>query len=422
MGIQLLAGTHCLVVPGQNWILARQSPLEVMTSLLRWIFSGLMLSSLCCAAAPKTTLITVLTDAECEKFGRELADSVNKANPMRIVEALDLTGFADRVMVGLDFNQNERSQFLEGLSRSFKSGLQKQFAIWKNGRFVRVAVVNGEKRVLLRLLSSDGTLNFIDWVCERNAAGDVIIVDGLPFVTGELMSETSRRAVLPLLAESKKGFIERLTTKESAYVREIASINQAIKLIQEGSNNEASGILEALPGEVKIMPFVLALRLRAAQSSSKKVYLAVIEDWERALPDNPSLDLISIDGCVMRKDYAGCIDHIESLQKRVGPDGYLRALKGNVSFMNHDIEGARTSFKAAVAIEPTLARTYDMWFGVEMQAKNWGGLVEALSAFESNFPKADIWAGIQAKASWADFRASKECQLWLEKRTAKTVK
>jgi len=46
-------------------------------------------------------------------------------------------------------------------------------------------------------------------------------------------------------------------------------------------------------------------------------------------------------------------------------------------------------------------------------------MAEALTAFDSNFAKADIWTGIQSEESWAPFRESDACKAWLKKRAAK---
>jgi hypothetical protein len=44
-----------------------------------------------------------------------------------------------------------------------------------------------------------------------------------------------------------------------------------------------------------------------------------------------------------------------------------------------------------------------------------------LQAFETAFPKADLWKAISSDASWADFRESAECKAWREAKAGATA-
>lgn len=388
-----------------------------MKSPIRWLgLALLLLSGVGCATAADKIVKAAPTDSECETFGRQLADAVNRGEPLKMVQAMDFQAFGDRVVKGLDLNEPDRTEFIKGLSNGLKSTMESQFKIWKTARFIRVTKVEGEKRILVRVLSEKGSMNFLEWVCAPNAAGGLKTVDCYPYITAELMSQTSRRSVLPFLAEKKKGFIERLTSNENFYVRHFPRIKEALAAMQTGDGKKASAILEALPDEVKMMPSVLTMRLQASQSVDEKIYLRVISDWEKARPGDPSLDLVAIDGGFLRKDYADCLRRINSLEKRVGPDGWLECLKSVVMNLMDDLVGARAALKQAIAIEPTLTNSYDLWFAIELKTKDWAHLVEAVTSFETNFPNANIWDGIKEDASWAEFRESKECQEWFAQR------
>lgn len=363
-----------------------------------------------------TTTKPALTDGACEKLGRELVGFVNSGEPAKMADTLDLHAFVQRSFKGLDVPANTASEFGDGFIGSFKTSLR----VWKNARFVRVFTQDGEKRILMRVISEEGAFNYFEWVCAPKVGGGAKAVDLLTYLNGELVSQTARRTILPILAESQKGFFERLTKGEGAYVKSVPKMEKAVNLVHAGKSAEALAILEQLPAEVKTSSAGLMVRLQAAQGTGNDdAYLRVITDWETARPDDPALVVVSIDGHLMRKDFARCLQSLDAVQKRVGGDGYLQALKANVHNMAGEPAKARTAIREAVALEPDLTTSYDIWFGFELQEKNWGGLVEALTVFQKNFPSADIWGYIKGEETWAPFRESAECKSWLEKRASK---
>jgi hypothetical protein len=218
--------------------------------------------------------------------------------------------------------------------------------------------------------------------------------------------------LLPSVLELNKSFLDRLTSEEGAYAKSMAVVQHATEEIQHGQTAPALQELSALPPEVRSQRMVLLLRMAAAQQSSQKAYLEVITEWEKAFPNDPTLDAISIDGCFLRKDYSGAAAHLVALQKTTGPDGYLEILRASMQQMSGEHEAAVVTIRHALAVEPTMVRAYDVWFDLERKANNWKGLVVALEAFQAAFPHADLWHSIEADASWADFRASAECQAW----------
>lgn len=371
----------------------------------------------CClwsAAEDSKTVIPAPTDAELERFGRELAQYVNDGEPAKMADKMDWEVFASRITRGQDLKGISSAEF----TRHFASSWKKSLVMWKHGRFVRVSTVNGERRGLLRVISEDGAINFIDWVCAPNADGSIKTIDFFSYLTAELASDTVWHGLLPLFADLHKGFLERLTKGDSEFSRAMPKLKEALGLFRAGNATKAMNILEDLPEEVKVAPLCLLARLQVAQATgSDDAYLRVISEWEAARPGDPALDVISIDGHLMRKDYARCIHSIESLQKRVGADGYLQAMKANVHLMAGSVDQAHAVILEAVALEPDLMNSYEIWFGIELESRNWNGLVAALTKCETNFPKTDIWAGFEAEESWAPFRESAACKVWLEKRT-----
>lgn len=362
-----------------------------------------------------------ISDDEAAQFGRSLAALFNAGKSDEVLRNIDLFALGNRGMHGLDLDDNERSEIVSGAARGLRESMGQQFKQWTSSRFIRVNEVAGEKRVFLRVVSAAGMFNFFDIVCARKAAGGLKAVDVFILLSGELMSATLRRSVLPAVLEQKKGMLERLVSTESEQMKAMPTLQQGTAALLKGEYATALAAFESLPREVQTPQFVLQLRLQAAQRCGEQQCLKVIEEWERNYPGDPTLDMVSIDGCFLRKDFSGASRHLESLQIRTGPDGYLEIMRALMLKLDGRPVEAVKAVKHALAVEPSLTKAYDVWFDLEHSARNWPGIVAALQAFETAFPKADLWKAISSDASWADFRESAECKAWREAKAGATA-
>ena len=336
-----------------------------------------------------------------------------------VITAFDPFLLTDRVLRGIEIAEAERQAFRgEFLSRS-RETFSREFAKIKKARFLRVLSVDGELRPLVRILTAEGALNFHAYVVARRANGRLKWFDAHVYLGGELMSETMRRLVLPAFTQKNDGLLARLARGEGSYVKSIAQIQKVQELMRAGDAKGAKAILDGFPPELKNTKGILGVRLQVAQGLGGTEYLAVIDDWSRAFPGDPSLDLVCIDADFVRKDYLGVVRRLDSLQRQLGGDPYLEFLKANSLMMAGRFDECRTIARAVLAEDPSLASVYDVLLQIELDAKNHPGVVALLDEIEAAYPGADMAAGIAQPAAYATFRASPEYARWLEQRAAR---
>lgn len=384
-----------------------------MTHVFRFL---LLTLAFVCAAAPARAAETAISEAEAEQFGHEFSAYFNEGRAGEIFGVFDLMSLGNRAVAGMDIPDKERTELVQGLVQGMRTSLGKQLAVWTSARFIRVLEVDGEKRILVRVLSEEGAFNFFEAVCARKASGSLKAVDLHTYLTGELMSLTVRRALLPAISQLKGGILERLGNKDQSYLKSLEKMQQGTQALMSEEFEKALNIFEALPDSLRNELFVLTQRLMAAQRCEEKRYLAVIDDWRKAYPNSSTLDMVSIDGCVMRKDFKGAAAHLVALQKRTGPDAHLEVLRGNILGMGGERAEALEIVKKAVALEPKLQTGYAVWMTLERDGENWKGVITALDAFTKEFPNLDFWPVIEGDEAWAAFRNSDECKAWRAKK------
>lgn len=362
--------------------------------------------------APATAAAAALpSEADCAAFGRAIAALLNDGKAAEAIQQLNKVALVNRISAGLGYSESEARDFQAGVLKTLPTSLQKQLETFTSARFLRVQTVAGERRALLRFVSEEGAVNYIALICDQRGTGPVHWTDAFMYMMGETISQSTRRTVLPLVAQSKKGMLEKLTGSDSAFVTHFATVNQASQLLQKGKFVEAWSACEKLPDSLKKDRTVLMLRLRLAQSIDDTKYLRVINDWQAAFPGDATLDFISIDGDILRKDYASALKHIDSFAQRIGGDAYLDFLGANVLIMAERYDDARARARAALAVEPTLASAFDALLTITLKTKNYAETVKVLEELRSVYPAINL-DSIAADKEYAEFRLSRAYRDW----------
>lgn len=391
-----------------------------MSRLLRVLFS-LVFGSLLLACFVRAETKTPAPDsAAWDAFGQKLASHFENREWKEAGALLDTFALSDRALKDLPVGFGERIGFQIG----FSSGLQKSLypALEKFSTFTyqRQLTIGGEIHLRFRCRSDDGGFNFLSFVCQAQTGGGIKWVDMFSFATGEFLTATTRRALLPLIAKSPGAKNVTFSDEQTEYLSNIEHMQTAMKMHQDGDSAGAFALLNALPDDLKSRQFVLLMRFTIAQSLNEEEYLAVIEEWERLHPKDPALDLIAIDSTFLRKDYAGTVKRIDSLSRRLGaPDAYLLTLKANAFIWQKKPKKAREAANQALQLEPSLAACYDVLLTLALEKKDFREVTRVLTLFDQQFPAADINAGLADEPSYADYLKSSEYRAWMKSRSAR---
>ncbi|HEX5754239.1 MAG TPA: hypothetical protein VFZ09_49105 [Archangium sp.] len=336
---------------------------------------------------------------------------------------LDARVDVDRLLERATRGTSTPKAFHDGFSKGVRrSGLQlgKQLVATREDdssfRLLRLRMEGGAPHALYRVMTSQSGVNYLDLELARNAEGQVVIVDFYPYITGEPFSETLRRMYLQAAKEAGYNLVDKLMGKEQDFLKNAPKLQEMQRQVQEKQYAEVVKTFDALPESLrKNKPFLL-LRLSAAAQLDEAQYQKSIQDFEQAYPNDPSLDLISIDGHMMRKDYATVMKMIDRLDQRV-KDPYLQYLRGSVMLDKGDRKAALGHFKAAIAGEPTLTLAHWVLIGLSLQDKQFKDTARYLDGIERD-TSVEI-GDLTALEEYAGFVKSPEYKAWKKKRASR---
>lgn len=300
----------------------------------------------------------VVSDAECQQFADSLEQSVKTGNTDALTASLDMEALTDTALAGLNIGAKDMQDFTNGLrsSMSKPTGFSRQIVdnVTPDGSFrlLRLLTVNNQKRARFRLASSDQGVNYMDFLLSRRANGQVKAVDIHVFMSGELLSATLRRLVLPLAAEKNKGLLARLRGEESDYLQSIGDFQKMAQATQQGNHQEAIRLYQGLPASLQKEKMALLLRMRAASALNDAEYTRALEDFRAHHANDPAADIVSIDYYYLRKQPDKALEKIDRLDKAVGGDPYLNTLRAAMMLETNRIAEALRLMEETVKAMP----------------------------------------------------------------------
>ena len=169
----------------------------------------------------------------------------------------------------------------------------------------------------------------------------------------------------------------------------------------------------SLPSAVQAERAMLTKKLMITQNLGDELYLETIEDIRKHFPDDPALDLISLDAYVLSGDYERAMAVLDRLDRRVCGDPYLNVQRAGIHLLERRYERATELARRAVSSDPHLEPGYWTLATIALDTKNWSLLVEALDGLEDNL--AVELDDLAAMPEYREFVDSEEYEVW-EKR------
>lgn len=360
-----------------------------------------------------------LADADYRAFAKAIESAIASGKQSAFDALIDWDSLFKTMAAGLDMTATMREQVLGELRQEVtnESGITGQLVKnSKNGgtfHFLRTRQSRGRQVVLFRMVRpiSEGGFNYFEFVPARSPDGVIRAVDLYVYASGEFFSETLRRALLPLIASQSRSFIDKLLTREKDYVQDFPQVVSATQLMNQGKPAEALAIYKKLRPETLKNKVVLLNRMRAAQAVDQDEYGKVLEEYRKWHPNDASLDLISIDACILKNDIDGAMKAIDRVDKLIDGDPYLNITRANIREATGDLEGAKTFAKRAVDQEPTLSVAYFSLVGYSLSEKKYDDTLTYLKEMDQKLHLQ--LKDLSTVPAYAGFVKSPQYQEWL---------
>ena len=274
---------------------------------------------------------------------------------------------SDREIFFAEFKKSGRRLMLENIARSLEGGRYE---------FLRIRNYPSDRRLLFRMVMSDGGLTYHEFVVYSASGGQAKIADEFFFGVGELNSEVFRRFLLAASAVAGTG---------DAYSEQIQGLKQLSTLVQQRDYHAALAEYKRLAPELQEFKPAILLRIAAAQRVSDEDYISAVKRFESEFPDDPCLPLYLIHACRLQQDFDKALRAVDQLEKAVGGDPYLNVNRVNLLIDKRQFDDARKLIGELEQWDPMLIEIQWARLNIALQENDFAEVVRRLNKLSEEF-------------------------------------
>ncbi len=350
-----------------------------------------------------------ITQAEAEVFAKKFETAMGKCTH-DVEEMIDLEIMLRTGMAGRKLEPGFIEGAIRGARQADTTSQMLCAELPKGGSYklLRIRTINGEPRPLFRAVYKGGAFNYHELRLGTTADNPKVrAIDMYVYLSGENLSATFSN----ILGGALKGMDNG---DDPGALKDVMGRVNASKA--RGDFKAAKAELAQLPPSLTHLKSVRLLEIQLDMELEEANYLVAIDSYRKDFPDDPSIDMVSLDGFVLRKDYKGTLKALDHLDKRVGGDPYIDVQRSHMFLADgNPTEAARTA-KAATTAEPELI---DGWYAAVdagSATKDYAGAVAAMKVLKDKFQidlpeeslaKEPQFAGLLASPDYKAFKAAR---------------
>jgi hypothetical protein len=280
------------------------------------------------ATAPQAVL-TGLTESECQPVADLYVQAISTNDMAALSQSYDVEEMLRYAFIGTPIPDSEK----EDLTKSFKesvlsSSLQiNQMRANQGTQFsvLHIIPVGDEMRAIVKMVDGDTLVGYEELFFGKNADNQVVIVDIYSFMHGERDSDDKRSGILEAMAVSPTAVFygDGPTRSDWEKIR-------SLKHQYRDNPREALNIYEMLHPDFKKKKEVQVLRAQAASRVDEATFIKVYDEYQKTFPDDPSIDLRSMEFFSQRGKIDKLAETLEHLNTAVHGDPLLEKLLENI--------------------------------------------------------------------------------------------
>lgn len=370
------------------------------------LIAALVASVLGCRSdSPPPDPITPATDAEADAFGQAMAKALAPCDPAAVSALLDVTNLARRAAHGRKIPKAAKDGMLQaatgnGFGKNLCQALPGETT---KATYLRSRKISGSPRPLVRLIIGSA-LNYLEFEVGRvKGVGEVRAIDYTSFATGESMSEMLGRTLEEMSSNGRPS--EALADIEAL---KLASVKMAQEDVASARAN-----FDKLSAKARTMKAALVVDVQITSQESDEAYMAAMERFARAFPDDPALLLQSIDRSFVAKDFDQTLVVLEKLQRQVGGDPYLDTLQATTLGELGRNADAVSASQRCIQAEPSLENCWLALTDAQLRAQDYGAIVGTMRELKTRFDLDFTPTSLASVPEWAGFLASPEGKAWV---------
>ncbi|MEZ6093710.1 MAG: hypothetical protein R3C03_05670 [Pirellulaceae bacterium] len=280
--------------------------------------------------SPSRSIAAEITDEEMEKVAKQFAVAMTSRNPNEVARYFDNRVFHERVTEGLPLSKADEKNFRDTAMSEPPAPMAMLSRV--NGfeyEFLRVIERQNERRAILRMSSDPGGINYHELIFGRNALGDVVCIDLFVLSTSELLSETVKHGALMILSQRDTSILGKLKGQDRKMIElknNMEKINELALINPKG----ALTMMETLSPELQKSRTHMILKLLLTSRTDPIIYEKTAREFKTLFPNDPVLDLTSINYLATTGKFDECRAAIDRLDKYLGGDPYLDTLRDSL--------------------------------------------------------------------------------------------
>jgi tetratricopeptide (TPR) repeat protein len=360
-----------------------------------------------------------ITSGEFYDAARAIEADANRLDAARLSQWFDMEALATATLKNLTVSNKARQGLIDGMSgkaggQSIGAQIIAEMQRGREYRLLRVHNRRGQPFALFRLAGNDG-LNYQDLVLAKNQQGEIRVVDVQIWVTGERMSQTIRRLMLPVIAQENRSILQKLMKSESEYVQNLPKIQRMQTAMVARDGQSVLSIYRSLPASLREEKSMMTMRAMAASLAEDTAEnIAAYEDYKRLFPGDPAMDMVGLDALFLSKKTAEALAAIDRIDRSVGGDLYLNAMRASVGADTQDFEAAEALFLKAMQ-DPTAPQAiYWQVIEVSMKKGRYDKTLQYLVEVERKYPLE--MGDLSTVDAYAGFVKSPQYQEWLKRK------
>ncbi|MBX9792537.1 MAG: hypothetical protein K2Y37_26850 [Pirellulales bacterium] len=355
--------------------------------------------------------------AEFVEFVDELAKTMNARDAAFYQEHLNLKQMVSRAIRDLSADQELADGLLQGINQGGGLPIAIARAMGDKGTYLPlwVRTAKGRTRAMMRMLTSEGALNYHELLLAKSADDHIEAIDIYVFASGETMSQTLRRGALNVIAATKKSLVSKLLEGEQDFLKHASTIGAVHQANLAGKYQEALDEYAKLPPKIQADKSLSIARIQASMHVNQDLYIASLDDFAKQFPNDPAGDLMLIDAGFLRKEFDKCLATLDRLDKRVGGDPYLNAVRANVALVQGQADEAKKLFTATIEGAPRVPQPYFALVEISLNEKQYAETARLMAILESDlgirFPddlaQNELFKGFSASPEYAAWQAKR---------------
>ncbi len=354
---------------------------------------------------------------EGQQFAEAFESAIYASDPSIVTRMIDWERLLQTAIRGIDAPESLREEFVRG-GLSEKQGLAVQLsravATGSSFRLLRVYEEDDERRALFRLLQPSSGVKYHELILGRDSTGAVRAVDIYFFLSGERLSRTMRRTFLLAAAEQPGDPLGRVLNGDNEFIKHADEFRQMSAELQAGNPQKSIEIYQELPLSMQREKTVMLLYVQATAGLDDDLYAQAIDDFRAVHNRDACVDMVSIDGHLLREEYDRALEAVARVDKAVGGDPYMDVLRANINLMRKEPSIAEVFAKQAISQDPELIDAYWALITVSLVSQSYQDTVSWLTTIQQKF---DIeLEDLRTISDYADFVKSPEYEAWQGKR------